>query len=265
VYVLDIYLLSVMTSEIQQMSPKYLWNLKFDIRHFPNIWHLKHCVVITCYLINQILLLFCKIESHIQHYVPQTICFSCHQRFFNAYVLFRTMILIKQNWILIPSNIFFLDIIEHRKNISVIVLHFDHLLCMSHFFSLNLSLIVSLPPESEDDNIFFLIQEPSDVHTPSVDTDLDTLPLVHEKLKPPHQFGESTRVFTRRTSTAPMHHLLLRQFLSHKLVRMFLHYPLVMTFPLLFARINTLIHLILFLVLYLIHTCPPPIMPLVLL
>ena len=56
--------------------------------------------------------------------------------------------------------------------------------------------------ESEDDNIFFHIQDPPVVHTPSVDIDVGTLPHVHTEAKPPHRFGELTRVFTRRTSTA---------------------------------------------------------------
>jgi len=43
------------------------------------------------------------------------------------------------------------------------------------------------------------------VHTPSsVDIDLGTLLSVHGEPKLPHRFGESTRVFIRRTSTIPV-------------------------------------------------------------
>jgi len=53
--------------------------------------------------------------------------------------------------------------------------------------------------------MFFLIQDPPIVHTPSsVDINLDILSSVHGDPKTHQQFGETTRVFTRRISTAPM-------------------------------------------------------------
>ena len=51
--------------------------------------------------------------------------------------------------------------------------------------------------------MFFLIQNPPVMHTSlSVDINLGTLSLIHEEPKLPHESGESTSVFIRRTSTA---------------------------------------------------------------
>ena len=48
----------------------------------------------------------------------------------------------------------------------------------------------------------FLVQDLPIMHTPlSVDIELGTLPHVHGEPKPPHQIGESSRVFIRCTST----------------------------------------------------------------
>ena len=103
------------------------------------------------------------------------------------------------------------------------------------------------------------------MHTPSsVDIHLGTLPIERGEPKLFHQFGESTRLFTKCTSTAPMPTSSNVLISDHKLVRIHPQYPLViilililfllMTFLLLFARVNALAYLILSLYLYLIHT-----------
>ena len=74
-----------------------------------------------------------------------------------------------------PSNVFFLDILKHRKSIGVIVLHYID------FFDCESSSLGS------DGNMFFFIQNPPVVHTPLlVDIDFDTLSLVHGEPKLTH-------------------------------------------------------------------------------
>ena len=115
------------------------------------------------------------------------------------------------------------------------------------------------------------------MNTPSaININPGTLPLAHGEPKTPTGLENQLEPSHDILLLHLYQHLLLFRFLSHKLERFFLHYSLVillliliiflmMTFLLFFARVNVLARLILFLSLYLIHTCLPAYMLLLLL
>ena len=73
---------------------------------------------------------------------------------------------------------------------------------MSHYLSKSNFDSESSSLEFEDDNIFFFVQDPLVVHTPSsIDINLGTMPPIHGEPKLFHWSKKSIRIFTRRIST----------------------------------------------------------------
>ena len=100
------------------------------------------------------------------------------------------------------------------------------MICFScHQRFLGVCFVQSSSLESKNDNIFFLVQDPPVMRTSSlIDIDLGTLPPIHGESKIPHQFGESNQLESS-PNVFLLHlcqHLLLFQFLKHKLVRIHL-------------------------------------------
>ena len=77
----------------------------------------------------------------------------------------------------------------------------------------------------------------------SVKTDPGILSLIPRELKSPHRFGESTRVFARRTFTSPVPTSSAIPFLEFKLVRVHLHYSLVILILRVFLMMIFLLHI----------------------